>query len=248
MNKQLSTLFLFLSFVLVTAQSTTDFITKKLNDNDISKVIPSLDSLMAKAKRNSPKLYYLEADVAYWETEEKTTKNDWLSFVSVGSSYNYGIFDNLTNQQLAGDPTGNQLLFSTEQTRYNIGATLQIPISALVNRKKQVKSAQIETEKAEFNKMVGENELVEVVITRYNNLIKEHRMFIISNAVVDAFTIQSVELEKDYKNGIISISEYTRLNQVLNDALRINESQRSAFILALRLLENSIGEKINIES
>lgn len=247
MNIKCILLFTLLSIVLVSAQSKTDFISEKLNANDISKIIPSLDSLIEKAITNSPKLKYLDTDVAYWEIEGEATKNNWLNFVTLGSSYNYGIFDNLSNQQLAGDPTANQFLISNEQTRYNLGASLQIPISAIVNRKKQIKSAKLEVEKAAYNKLVGENELVELVITRYNNLIREHRMFIITNSMLDAATVQSLEVDKNYKNGIISVSEYTRLNQMLNEAIRSNESQRSAFILSLRLLENSIGSKINID-
>lgn len=230
------------------AQLADDFITKSLKDNDITQQIPPLDSLVQKAIRYSAKLKLFDTDIQTLTIKEKETRTQLLRFLAMGASYNYGIFDNLNNQQLAGDPSANLTLISTEQTRYNLGVSLSIPLEAILNRGKQIKTARLEKEKAIFSKQMIENEIEEIVMLRYNSFVKAHKFFLIASAVLDTYRVQAKQVEKDYANGIIGISEYTRLNQILNDAIRGKESAAMDYRLNLRYLETIIGEKLSISS
>ncbi len=230
---------------VTSAQSINAFIEKGLRENDISKKLPPLDTLIAMAKDFSPFLKVTVSEQQYRDGVVSAEQRAWLEYINFEAGYNYGIFDNLSNSQIAGDPQ-SQTLFSTEQSRYNVGVSLRLPLSAIINRKARIKSAKGESEKARFETQVAEVELEQKVVELYNDLLKRHRLFFISGSIVDNFRVQSIRAEKDFANGVINITEYTRLQQMLNQATMNFELQRSDFISSVMALENIIGTDLNI--
>ena len=93
---------------------------------------------------------------------------------------------------------------------------------------------------------MAELELEQKVVELYNNLLKSHRLFFISGSIVDNFRVQSIRAEKDFANGVINIAEYTRLQQMMNQATMGFELQRSEFISSVMALEGIIGAELNI--
>ncbi|MBS9460952.1 TolC family protein [Flagellimonas sp. HMM57] len=227
------------------SQAINDFIEKGLKENDISKSLPSIDSLIAMAKDYSPFIKVTVSEQEYRDGVVSAEQRAWLEYINLEAGYNYGIFDNLSNQQIAGDPQ-SQTLFSTEQSRYNVGVSLRMPLSALVNRKARIKSAKGEAKKARFETQVAEVELEQKVVELYNDLLKTHRLFFISGSIVDNFRVQSIRAEKDFASGIINVTEYTRLQQMMNQATMNFELQRSEFISSVMALESVIGADLNI--
>ncbi|SHG69581.1 TolC family protein [Flagellimonas flava] len=234
-------LFCHLSF----GQSINDFIEKSLKDNDIAKKLPPLDTLVAMAKDYSPFIKVTVSEQQYRDGVVSAEQRAWLQYINLEAGYNYGIFDNLSNAQIAGDPQ-SQTLFSTEQSRYTVGVSLRLPLSAIVNRRARILSAKGEAEKARYETQVAEVELEQKVAELYNDLLKSHRLFFISGSIVDNFRVQSIRAEKDFANGVINITEYTRLQQMMNQATMGFELQRSEFISSVMALENIIGAELNI--
>jgi len=227
------------------AQSVNDFVQKGLEANDISKRLPPLDSLIKIGKENSPRLKFYDADFEYWDGEVALARRAWLQHINLEANYGYGIFDNLTNQQIAGDP-GSQTLFSTEQSRYTLGASIKIPLSSILNRNREIKNAKAEAKKSVHQREFAVWELEQLIVKQYNDLIKAHRLFFISNSRVETFNVQSIRAEKDFANGIINVAEYTRLQQMLNQSVSLYETQRAEFLIAIRALEGTVGIKIDI--
>lgn len=246
MNKaQFSFLLLVLVFNVSFGQSINDFIEKSLKENDIAKKLPPVDTLVAMAREYSPFIKVTVSEQQYRDGVVSSEQRAWLEYINLEAGYNYGIFDNLSNAQIAGDPQ-SQALFSSEQSRYNVGVSLRLPLSAIVNRRARIKSAKGEAEKARFETQVAEVELEQKVVELYNNLLKSHRLFFISGSIVDNFRVQSIRAEKDFANGIINIAEYTRLQQMMNQATMGFELQRSEFISSVMALEGIIGAELNI--
>mgnify|MGYP001794605064 FL=1 len=245
MRIHLFVFYIFFGWYLVQGQSISESIEKGLLENDIRKKLPPLDSLLTFAKENSPYLKFLDADSEVWEGRVTVEKRSWLYNVYVEAGYNYGVFDNLTNQQIAGDPQ-SQTLFSTEQGRFNVGASFKIPLTSVFSRKRNIKNAKAEAEKARYNRITAEVDLEGMIISQYNAVIKSHRMYYISSSILDSYKVQSIRAEKDFENGVINVAEYTRLQQMLNDAALKLESQRAEFIVAVGNLENTVGFKLNI--
>ena len=227
------------------AQSINDFVERGLEANDISKRLPPLDSLFTIAKDNSPRLKFFDADYEYWDGQVTLARKSWLRNINLEAAYGYGIFDNLGNQQIAGDP-GSQTLFSTEQSRYTLGASIKLPLSSIFNRNREIKNAKAEADKSKFNKDYAIWELEQLIVRQYNDLIRAHRLFFISNSIVETYKVQSIRAEKDFANGVINVTEYTRLQQMLNQAISSFESQRAEFLIALKSLEGTIGIQIDI--
>ncbi|WP_394746715.1 TolC family protein [Spongiimicrobium salis] len=239
------TLLLLVITTLSFGQSMNDFVNRGLEQNDISKRLPKLDSLIAIAKNNSPRLKFFDADYEYWDGQVVLAKRAWLRNINLDAGYGYGIFDNLSNQQIAGDP-GSQTLFSTEQSRYTLGASIKLPLSTIFNRGREVKNAKAEAKKSKYQKEFAMWELEQLIVKQYNDLIKAHRLLFISNSIVETYKVQSVRAEKDFTNGAINVTEYTRLQQMLNQAISSFESQRAEFLISLKALEGTVGIEIQL--
>jgi len=245
MKKYWGILLIFFFAQLVSAQSITAFIEKGLEENDISKKLPPLDTLILMAKDFSPFIKVTISEQQYRDGVVSAEQRAWLEYINLEAGYNYGIFDNLSNQQIAGDPQ-SQTLFSTEQSRYNVGVSIRLPLSAIINRRARILSAKGEAEKARFETRVAEVELEQKVQYLYNTVLKNHRMYYVSNSIVDSYRVQSLRAEKDFSSGIINVTEYTRLQQMLNQATMNFELHRSEFIASVMALENIIGAELDI--
>ncbi len=245
MQKIWGLLLCFLMLQTAGAQSINDFIEKGLKENDISKKLPPLDTLIAMAREYSPFIKVTESEQQYRDGVVSAEQRAWLEYINLEAGYNYGIFDNLSNSQIAGDPQ-SQALFSTEQSRYNVGVSVRLPLSAIINRRARILSAKGEAEKARFETQVAEVELEQKVVELYNSLLKHHRMFFISGSIVDNFRVQSIRAEKDFANGVINVTEYTRLQQMMNQATMNFELQRSEFVGSVMALQGIIGADLNI--
>jgi len=245
MKRNWGFLLVFLILQTATGQSINDFIEKGLKENDISKKLPPIDTLIFMAKEYSPFIKVTISEQQYRDGVVSDEQRAWLEYINLEAGYSYGIFDNLSNAQIAGDP-GSQTLFSTEQSRYNVGVSLRLPLAAIINRRAKIKSAKGEAEKARFETQVAEVELEQKVVELYNDLLKTHRLFFISGSIVDNFRVQSIRAEKDFANGVINVTEYTRLQQMMNQATMNFELQRSEFISSVMALESIIGADLNI--
>ncbi|MEM8998922.1 MAG: TolC family protein [Bacteroidota bacterium] len=236
---------IFLIANLSFSQSIEDYIEKGLQEHDISKKLPPLDSLISAAKENSPRLKFFDADYEYWSGTVTLAKKAWLNNINLDASYGYGVYDNLNNQQSGGN-LGNQTLSTTEQSRYVVGASIKLPLSSIFNRNREIKNARAEAEKSKFQKASAELELEQLIVKKYNDLVKAHRLLYISGSIVETYKVQSIRAEKDFANGIINVAEYTRLQQMLNQAILSFESQRSEFLVAYMSLEGTVGIALKI--
>ena len=230
----------------VIGQDVNEYLEESLKQNDISKKLPPLDTLIKRAQENSAKIIFFDEDIKFKHQEKKRAKIKWMDLFSVGASYSYGIFDNLNNQQLAGDPNASQILLSTEQSRYSFNAGVNIPLATFFKRKIDIKGAQADIEKAKLSKQVAEQEVMEQVIQRYYNVILAHDNFLIANTILDTHKIRAIKSKIDYENGVIGYNEFNTSNQLLNEAIKTKSSRKVDLILALRYLENIVGFEIII--
>lgn len=223
-----------------------NYLVQELKKNDILTMLPPIDSLVAMAYELSPELAYGQADQLYWKSRLRLSQTRWLDYFYVEGLYNYGVFDNLTSQMLTGAPQTGQTLLSTEQSRYSFGASVKIPISAILNRSNDIRAARAEYKRSLEGEKVGMAKVREEVIKRYGEVVKAQRLLFVLSDMVDTYKVQSVRAKEEYLNGIIPVAEYTRLTQMYNESVLALESQKSDFSLALLLLEEITGFKLNI--
>lgn len=242
--------YIFLIIVLNTlcslsAQGFGEFLTNSLEEQDITKILPPLDSLVQMAIENSHQLKFYDADLEFRDRKIGLEKRTWLNYFSIGGDLGYGIYDNLSNQQIGGDP-GNQTLFSSEQNRYVVGVGLKMPFSAFTNRNLNIKAARAEAQKTEALKGLAITDLKQNVYIQYNDLVRAYKLMIISSSSVEAYKIQSLRAEKDFKSGVITVADYVRLQNMLSAEIRQLEGQKITLFQAVLILENTIGQSLGI--
>jgi len=233
-------------FQLSYGQQPTEFLEQQLQENALQDRLPPLDSLIRWAQNNSPQTRFYQADEEFWALEEQAARNNWLQAISLNGGYSYGIFDNLSNQQLAGDPNASQVLLSTTQSRFNLSASVSIPLDLIFGRKRQIQSAQADREKSIASNQSSLLEIRDAVISQYYELILAYDNFMIANAMLDSYRIAAQRAHNDFRNGVITYEQFNSIQSEFNTGIQKKNSRRIELVMGLKKLESLIGKKINL--
>lgn len=231
--------------ILTRAQTYEELIANSATSVDIAEKLPPLSVLYEQAIENSPIFKLLDADVKIGNYKVKEEQRIWLHSVGVEGGGRYGIFDNLViTQDLGLEEASTQ---STKQGRYYFGAYVKIPLSDLIDNS-NVKTARAELEKLRFQREARIMELRELIIVRYNNVIREYRGMVIKSNAVENFRVQSLRAKEDYLNGRMDVYEFARLEDMLTKAVIDLESAKLDFTTAFQVLEETVGTKITLKN
>lgn len=225
----------------VYAQTYDKLLSMSEDGRDITERLPPLAELQEQAIINSPIFKMLDADVKIGEYKVKEEKRQWMASLGVEGGARYGLFDNLIISQDLGLVESNTQ--TTEQTRYYLGAFLKIPISSIIDDS-NVKTAMAEKERLKYQREARIQELRQLIILRYFNVVKEYRGIIIKSNAVENYRVQRMRAEEDFLSGDINIDEYARLEDMLTKAVLSLEEAKLDFVSALKILEETVGVKI----
>ena len=134
----------------------------------------------------------------------------------------------------------------SNQLNYGVGAFIKLPFFDLVNRKNQIKLAAAEVEQAKSFAQTQRNELRQIVIRQYNDLIVKHRLLKIKSKYAETSKINMQMVEKEFTNGIISISEYSRISEITTRTEIDFENSKMEFLNAYMILEEITGIRFNL--
>lgn len=239
----------FLLFLLIfcpsilKGQTYDELITNTLSGKDITDQLPPLATLQAQAEENSPLLKMHDANLVINQMKVNSEKREWMRSLGFEAGAKYGLFDNLI---VTGDLGINDAATNTtEQTRYNFGIFLKIPISSIID-KSRVDLAVAERDRVHLEKEATLKELRQLVILQYGNVVKAYRNIVILNNSVEVYRVQMVRAEKDFTNGKITVDEFARLNDMLSRTTANLEDAKVEYFVAFKLLEETVGVKIKI--
>jgi outer membrane protein TolC len=227
------------------AQSYDEIISFSLEKNSIRQYLPPLENLLDSAEKNSPLLKMYDSDIVIKELTIKSQKREWMKNMGLEAGIKYGLFDNLILRQDMG--IEDLATSTTEQTRYNIGFSLRIPL-AMIADKSELKMAREEKNKLIYEKANSLNELRKLIIVQYNNILKAHKKMIINTQQVESFRIQVMRADKEFENGIINSAEYARLSNMFSNALLELEESKLEFMAAIQLIQESVGINITLKT
>lgn len=232
------------AFMQVNGQSLNEIIDKNLTDNDITNQLPTLQQLQDSAVKHSPLLKIIDSDMVIQQLKIKSEKREWMRSLGFEAGAKYGMFDNL----ILTEDLGYQDLATstTEQTRYNLGVYLRIPISSIIDNS-NIKLATEEKNRLRYEKANSIKELRQLIIIQYNNIVKAHKGVVIRTAHVESYQVQMLRAEKDYENGVINIAEYARLQDVTLRAQLALEESKVELLTALQLLQETVGIKLSFK-
>ena len=197
--------------------------------------------LTAAAIQHSAQLRALDLDKNIGQQELKLTKKSVLSAVALGGTYNYG---NLASITLA-DPNNPNQFNTYSSTRYSAGVNVALPLDRLVSQGTLVKKQQLIIARSEALRQDQENALRQQIIPLYQNVVLARKVLALrQEAYVTVQTTYRLA-EKQFRQGQLSLPDLSSVNAQLTDVGVAQETARSQYDTAFRLLEEVVGTEIS---
>jgi len=233
-------IFIFLCISNVRAQVVFD----PLN-SDISQSLLPLNSLIDSALEHDPYVHFRDLQLIVNNAKLKADRSQWARNLGIQSDIRYGTFDNFSMNTSEGQSPAS---FATRsnQTNYGIGAYIKFPIYDVLNRKNQINLAETELEQAQSMAEVQRNEVRQLVIRQYNDLVLKNRLLKIRAKHLETARVNYIMVEKEFQNGVVDVTEFSRISEITARAESDFESVRIEFITAYLVLEEIVGFKFNI--
>jgi outer membrane protein TolC len=232
------TLLLTLSISQGLAQSADSTV---LTPRDSIITFPPLNDLIDSAIKFHPGIRYRQYEVKVKESNLQTQQNNWTRNMGVQADSRYGTFDNFS----ANDNGQSTTLLNTtnKQFNYGFGVYMKLPLYDLLNRKNQLKQAKNEVEMARSLGEVQETEIRQMVIKQYQDALLRQRLIRIKAQNLGNARVNMEMVEKEFRNGIIPVSEYARISDIVYRAETDYELAKTEFITSKMLLEEMVGFK-----
>ena len=219
-----------LSQVLATTGQVSDV--EGLADQDYLNIkLPPLQELIENAKK-SPTVEYFDARKQEEEHELKSIRRNWLSYVKINSSYQYGVTSYYSLYE--ADPSVPQIGAANDaRGLWNVGASLSIPVLELFDRRNKIKKQQIRVDEADFEAARWHDEQTLKIINAYTTALQYLDRI---KPVADAMTVANAQYkvtESDFINGktdaqalsrqkniqVQAVKDYLETRAILNNAL-----------------------------
>lgn len=226
--------------VEIIAQKSTE---SELKTTSIKLLIPSLDQLIDSALVFNGMVNYRKLEIDAKESNLKAKRQYWTRNFGIQADSRYGTFNNFSST--SGSNSTINLTSDTQQLNYNIGFYLKIPLFDIINRKSQVKQAKAELAQAESLAKSQENELRGQVIRHYEDLILKQNLLELRASNLGNARVNMEMVGKEFKNGLIAISEYVRISDMTSRIAVEFEKSKSEFLVSKKLLENLVGFQLN---
>lgn len=217
-----------------------------LKDDITEKLLP-LSSLIDSALVHDPYVRFRDLQIVVNQCKLNAEQSYWLRNLGIQSDIRYGTFNNFSTNTAEGQ---NPDYFATQTSQWNwgVGAYLKFPIIDLVNRRSQITMAQTEIEQARSMAQFQKNEVRQLVIKQYNELVLKQNLLKIKAKYLALITTNNLLVEKEFQNGVVELSEYTRISGIHESAQTEFEVARIEFITAYMLLEEIVGFKFNFSN
>jgi len=101
--------------------------------------------------------------------------------------------------------------------------------------------ARLEVDEAKSMAEFQEEEIRQTVIKLYQDLILKQKLLQIRSKSLGDGRVNMEMVEKEFRNGVVQISEYVRITGMTSNLEADYESAKSEFITAKQLLEDMVG-------
>lgn len=204
----------------------------------IAESLPSLDSLIFLAIKNHPTIQLNEAMSQASFEKLKVQKRSWSTNVS--GFYNYS----LGNQSLIISGTANSDI-NNVANGYRYGVNLALPLSEFIQRGPRIKAAKSEFEASQLKVDEVTQVLARQVVEEYHYLLSAEELLRIKSRAFENSRINENLSEKAYREGSITILEYSRVMEMTATAEAEYVLARKDFLTAFRQFEILIGTDLS---
>jgi outer membrane protein TolC len=169
----------------------------------------------------------------------------WTKNLGLQTDVRYGTFDVFsTNTSVGQNPSTQSTLNS--QFNYGVGGFIKIPIYEALSRKDMIRSDKLEIEQTQNLLQSQRDEIRQLVITRYNDLILRHKVFVIKTKYAETIKINMQLAEKEFQNGVLNLDTYSRVCDTYARSEADFEGVKMDFQTAYMTFEVIVGMKFNI--
>jgi len=233
-----------ISFSTIQAQ-TLDSDTSSLLESDTSSLnisefkFPSLEVVIDSVLKRSAMMSFRKNNIGAKESTLASERIYWSKNIGIQADTRYG---NLSNFATSEDGVSNTAALTTaKQFNYSVGFYLKFPIFDVINRKNQIRVAKFEVNAAKDMVEFEKEQLRKTVIQLYQDLILKQKLLQIKSKRLGSGKVNLEMVEKEFRNGVIEISEYVIISELVSKMESEYETAMSDFIIAKQLLEDMAG-------
>lgn len=207
--------------------------------------IPPLSMMIDSAIAHNAMLRFFEHSIDAKKSSLSAESKSWTKSFGIQADVRYGSFNNFSTNTAEGQ-SPSLLATATNQTNFGVGAYIKLPLSDFINRKNFIQLAKAEVHQAESMAEVQRDEIRQIVIKQYNDLILKISLLQIKAKNLETSRINLVMAEKEFQNGIIPIGTYSSISQTAGNTEITFQEAMSEFKTAYMILEEIVGFKFNI--
>jgi outer membrane protein TolC len=221
--------------------SSEEIMPTRINETNFPPLKVVIDSVL---KRNGM-VRFRKQHVEVEASKLKSESIYWTRNLGIQADTRYGTFDN-TSLNSNGESTGTILNTNTKQWNYGVGLYLKFPVFDLLNRKNQINLAKMELEESKSMVQFQEDEIRQTTIKLYQDLVLKHRLLQIKSESLGNAKVNFQMVEKEFRNGVVPISEYVRISSISTNMETDYEQAKSDYLVAKQILEDMAGFVFNI--
>lgn len=218
---------------------------KTSNDTEISEksklIIPPLEAVIDSVLKNNAMLKFRKQGIGVKESTLKSEKIYWTRNLGIQGDSRYGTLNNFSTN--SDDVTTTAFATTSTQFNYSFGVFVKFPVFDFLNRKNQVNLARLEVEQAISMEQSLKDELRQMVIKLYHDLLLKQRLLKIRSESLGSGRVNMQMAEKEFRNGVIQVTEYARISGITSNLEADFEFAKSEFLIAKSILEDMAGFK-----
>lgn len=240
MNKLFHILSIFslivISFNTIQAQ-TSEYNNLSLNGSEFK--FPPIKVVIDSVLKRSAMLNFRKQHIGVVESTLASERIYWTKNFGLQADTRYG---NLSNFSTSEDGASNTAALTTaRQFNYSVGLFLKFPLFDAINRKNQINLAKFEIDEAKSMAEFEREQIRQTVIKLYQNLILKQKLLKIRSRILGDGKVNMRMVEREFRNGVVPLSEYVRINGMTTSMEENYEIAMSEFITAKQLLEDMAG-------
>ena len=204
---------------------------------DLKSQLLPLDSIVAIAVKHSPSVKFQEDLIGSAKAQLEFTKKLWTNNIVGFVNYSGG------NQSIvsADNQSPGALSSSNITSGLRAGIQINLPLFEAVGRKSRLKIYKYELSSTIDKKAETEQSIRQNVIQFYYNLLYTSDVLAIRNEARQSAINQSLIAQQEFKDGIIQVSELSRLKSIEINARADYEEAKRQFSTMYSQIETIIG-------
>lgn len=235
--KILSTFIVILICFQNTHAQTPDYNDSSLNGSEFN--FPPLKVVIDSVLKHSAMVNFRKNHIGVKESTLESERIYWTRNLGIQADSRYGNINSFSTSE--DGIINSSALTTSKQLNYSVGFYLKFPVFDFINRKHQMQLARLEVDEAKSMAEFQEEEVRQTVIKLYQDLILKQKLLQIRSKSFSDGKVNLEMIEKEFRNGVVQISEYVRITGMVSNLEADYEQAKSEFITAKQLLEDMAG-------